>query len=536
MTLKNTIGRLFTGLVIYSALVTFYAFGVESVLATELPPDVIAYINKTFPGSNVRFDGVVELQDGGLYLPVIPVAYVDHDGPVRVSMTVPDKSLKPELIIFSNNLSLMKVITNERGEKTVLSGMQVPLKVKLGLLPQDLLVPEGLVVPSDMSSILGDLVIPSTSPKVPADIASQLKPKSNSELSDSSDGVNLEPLVPAGDVTPETRLPGMDTEKLFGLKDRMLYVSGITGNKIYVVDPQLSEVVDTIQVSALPMKAVLSKDKKLLYVICLAGNTIACVNIKTGEVENLIKVGLRPSCIDISPDGSKLFVTNSGSGNVSIINTELFEITNTISVQGLPDGIVSSKDNKSFYVFNRASGIVSKWDAINSEDRQFLFMIKNPCAIAINPDETKLFVTSRTQNNLLIYNLKDRKYDGVIEVGTKPIDIAVSLEGRYVYTLDAADDKISIVDSENQEVVGTIDLMTKGFPSSISIIPGTNMALITNVESDKITLVDLNTRKVLTTLTIGIKSKSLVIGPTKAEQIKAPKHPESNQEKPITIE
>jgi DNA-binding beta-propeller fold protein YncE len=191
----------------------------------------------------------------------------------------------------------------------------------------------------------------------------------------------------------------------------------------------------------------------------------------------------------------------------------------------MPEALVASNDNRSFYLINRSSGIISKWDGLNPENRQFLFVLKNPYAMALSPDETRLYVTSRTENSLMVYSITDKKYESVVNVGEKPVDVDISSDGRYVYTLDAGEDKISIINTETFEIENTIDLRTGGFPSTLTIIPGTHNALVTNAESDKLSLVDLESRQVLTDLPIGITSKSLTIGPgpkLQQEQVKEP--------------
>ena len=539
LNIKKLLVKFLVCLVIFSGVF----LGIQHANATELPPIIVEYLTKTYPGVNIRFDGLIELTDGTTYLPVIPVVYAEHDGSARVTMSIPEKNEKPDLIIFANNLSLLKVIKDEENEKTIMGGASVPLKVKLGLLPQDLVVPQGLVIPPDMGSILGDLVVPSSGSELtkmlsnelpvvpsskPEQSVTELTPESSTVIEEVKKPVQQvvttpsppQALTPAQNSTADSRLPGLTDDSLFGLSGRLLYIDNITGNYLYVVDPQLSKVVKSVKIASLPFNMILGNDLKTLYVICLAGNSVAAVNIKTNQVENIIKVGLRPADIAITPDGKKLFVTNSGSGDISVIDTSVFEIVNTVGVQGIPDGIVASNDNESFYTFNRASGIVSKWNSIDTEQRKFLFMVKNPYAMIVNPAETKLYVTSRTENNLMIYDLVESKYDGVVELGNKPLDLLVSEDGQVIYVLEAGEDKISYIDANTQEALGSIDLMSGGFPSSMVLLPNKKMVLVTNAESDKLTLVDLENKKVVTTIPIGITSKTLVIGPTLTEQLK----------------
>jgi YVTN family beta-propeller protein len=235
--------------------------------------------------------------------------------------------------------------------------------------------------------------------------------------------------------------------------------------------------------------------------------------MSTLQLENMIKVGLKPSGLAISQDGTKLYVANSGSGTVSIVNTDLFEVSSNVEIQGMPEEVIASSDNRSFYVFNKATGIISKWDSLSSDSKQFLFMIKNPYSMAITPDESKILVVSRTQNSLIIYNNIEKKYDSAVEVGAKPVSVVCAADGKTIYTLDAGDKRISIIDASTYKVVNTIELDPNSFPSSMTLIPNQNKVLVTDAGSENIIIVDVVEAKVVTTIPIGIKSKSVVIAP-----------------------
>jgi YVTN family beta-propeller protein len=540
LALKITSKKFFQHLLVLVSLLIFFNAAVYPTLATELPSDVEAYINKHYPGANIRFDGLIELSDKTVYIPVLPVSYPESSGDLRILTQIPQDSERPDLIVFSNNLSLLRVIEKETGEKTLISGPEVPLKVKLGLLPQDLIVPEYLIVPPDLRSIVGDLSIPSqqANPFNIQNDASETQQQeapvgdnsliaSESGLSNTEHGLQVRDDVIETDkdyVEPQN-VPSLDTSGAFGIGNRYLYVTSVGGNILYVVDPKNANVVDKIKVGALPYKTVLSPDGSRLYVICLAANAVGSIDTRTNRLENLIKVGLRPTDIAVSPDGSKVFVANSGSGTISVINTDLFEVITNVDVKGIPDGVLASSDNRSFYMYNKASGIISQWDALNPENRSFLFVLKNPSKMITDPEEKRLYIVSRTSNTLMVYNLNKKEYDGAANMGDKPVDLDLSEDGTKLYILEAGEDRLSVLDNQTFEVISEIKLNTGGFPSSFNILPGTNKALVTNAESDKLTLVDLQMNKVITTIPIGITSKSLTFGPLpQAQQSNASKN------------
>ena len=45
---------------------------INTVFATQIPSEVETYIKESFPQSTVRFDGLVTLPDGTIYLPLFP--------------------------------------------------------------------------------------------------------------------------------------------------------------------------------------------------------------------------------------------------------------------------------------------------------------------------------------------------------------------------------------------------------------------------------------------------------------------------------
>ena len=120
-----------------------------NAFAAKLPEEVQNYINKTVPGTDIRFDGVVILPDNTVYLPLFPSLFSDITK-LKVKESFPaNKELnqKPDIIIFNNDFVLMKVISDGNGHKTVLHQTIPPLQVRTGLLPQDMLVPSGLILP-----------------------------------------------------------------------------------------------------------------------------------------------------------------------------------------------------------------------------------------------------------------------------------------------------------------------------------------------------------------------------------------------------
>ena len=129
--------------------------------ATKIPDNVQKFVVKDFPNTTFRFDGVIILPDNTIYLPLLPAKIINPEK-LEIKQTYPTgKTLasKPNIVILNNDFVLLKVLTDTNGNKTIHKMANPPMELRTGLLPQDMLVPKGLIIPENMKSIVGNLEI-----------------------------------------------------------------------------------------------------------------------------------------------------------------------------------------------------------------------------------------------------------------------------------------------------------------------------------------------------------------------------------------
>ena len=121
----------------------------SSAFATKFPEEVRGYIEQNVPNAEIRFDGVIIFPSNTLYLPLYPSMFSDIKN-LSIKQTYPaglSLNQEPDIVIFNNDFVLMKVLTDREGNRSVLHLTEPPVEVRTALLPQDMLVPSGLIIP-----------------------------------------------------------------------------------------------------------------------------------------------------------------------------------------------------------------------------------------------------------------------------------------------------------------------------------------------------------------------------------------------------
>ena len=142
--------------ILLSVLMTM--FMAIAAIGAEVPQSVKDFVNKDFPETNFRFDGAIILPDNTMYLPLFP-AKTNDDTELEIKSSYPinmTMKQKPDMVILDNNFVLLKVI-NVNGKKTVINMKTPPEELQSGLLPQDILLPKGMVIPESLKGIIGNI-------------------------------------------------------------------------------------------------------------------------------------------------------------------------------------------------------------------------------------------------------------------------------------------------------------------------------------------------------------------------------------------
>lgn len=461
-----------------------------SAFAAKIPDNVKSLIKKDFAKADFRFDGLITMPDGTLYLPLFP-ALVKKPEKLLVASTIPANQTlaqEPDVVILNNDFALLKVLIDSKGRKTVLNIKDPPLEVKTGLLPQDLLVPSGLVIPDNIKGIMGNLQIGTAQD---AGIRTEAEPfLENKTVKTSKVEKNL-------------------VDKVVQLENKTMYIATCYSKNIQVVQGESSLPEYALSQTSIPIDMKATPDDKFLLVTSYGKTFVNVISLADERIIRQLDLTTQAEEIVVDKNKNIAYVSSSADSSIYIIDLYTMTLKQKIKVKGMCEKLSITEDgSKLFYVDGKTNDV---W--IIEPNNQFV--IKNignfPNVSKIAYAQGKIYITSRTKNRLAVIDYVTLGLIKEIDVASKPIDMLVYKDNLYV--LSAQSNVIQVLNTIDDEITQTIDLNTNGFSTQIYRIKNTDIALIMDTKANKYSVLDLDKNQVIKTNILDIPVSEIVVTP-----------------------
>ena len=112
-------------------------------------------------------------------------------------------------------------------------------------------------------------------------------------------------------------------------------------------------------------------------------------------------------------------------------------------------------------------------------------------------DIANIYVISRTQNELYVFDKLHGKLTKTIELDKKPTD-AIFYDNK-IFILCAKEGYLNIFDTTENKLISREQLSKEGFYSKMTLIPSDNNILITGINSKNFLLYSLEKKKLVKT-------------------------------------
>ncbi len=461
---------------------------VTSVFAAKLPTDVQVYLKKNISGIDIRFDGVIILPDGTLYLPLYPASFKKPDK-LEIAETYPSGvgiNAKPDVVIFNNDFVLLKVLTNANGKKTVKRFDKPPILVKTGVLPQDMLVPNGLIIPENLKGIIGNLDI-------------QLSPEQDIKVA-------AETFTSARVNEANKNRKYTNSSTVAQLKDKNLYMVTAYSKNISVVNGESLKADYALSQVATPIDAKLTKDGKFLLVTAYDSTLVNVISIADDRIIKQLDLTTQGGEIVMDYANNKAFITSPNASTIYVLDTSNMTLVQRIKINGMCEKLTLNGDYL-LYV-DKLSDNVWSMEIANNYTLKNLGNFPNVSKVIFN--NGIVYLSSRTKNRIAVLDYNTKQLLTEFETVEKPIDMLI--HNNSLYILGAKDNKIQVVSLEDCEPVGMINIGGDGFSTKFCLIPESNLVIVSDTKLSKYSIIDLNTNKVVKTNGTELPVNNIIVG------------------------
>ena len=465
-------------------LLAIFVLSGANVFAAKIPIEVKDYILQRVPQADIRFDGVIIFPDNTIYLPLYPALFSDVNK-IQIKESYPakqDLKQEPDVVIFNNDFVLMKVLSDGEGHRTVLHMPNPPLQVRTGLLPQDMLVPSGLIIPENIKGIIGNLKIDTK----------------NEDVIRIENSESYEFFLTDGE-------PNTPQSLISQLKNKILFVTTNYSKNIQVVEPAKAVPEYSLAQKSIPIDVEAVKNGKFLLVTTYDRPFIDVISVADSRFIKQINVPSNPEEILLDEVNNRAYVTSPSASTIFVIDLETMSLIQKIKINGYCEKLLL-KEDKLFYV-DKLKNEIWAIELKNQYELKDIGLFPNVSAIAFK--NSKIYLTSRTKSRIAVIDYSTLGLINEFTTVNKPIGMLQY--DKYLYVLGAQNNEIQKINTENDQVVDVISLGTNGFSSGFKVIDNSTLAIINDIKNNQYSIFDLAKGKVLKTYKMNVPIKSVII-------------------------
>lgn len=247
---------------------------------------------------------------------------------------------------------------------------------------------------------------------------------------------------------------------------------------------------------------------------------LAIVDPASGLVLGRVPTGDQPHELVVSTDGKYAFASNYGSGTgpghtISMIDLAAKKELRRIDVAPLsrPHGLDFAGGK--LYFTAEGSRAIARYDpAADKIDWQFETGQQTTHMVLVARDLKTIFTSNIGSDSVSrIVQGSDGKWtQTTIAVGKGPEGIDFSPDGREVWSAASRGGTIAVIDARTGTVTQTIDVGTKR-SNRIKLTPDAKFALISDIDTGEVVVVDAVARKVARRIAVGKQPEGVLIAP-----------------------
>ncbi len=257
-----------------------------------------------------------------------------------------------------------------------------------------------------------------------------------------------------------------------------------------------------------PLNTALSPDQKRLAVTN-NGQSKQTIQLFDVAGERLLSEIVIPKSwvgIRFSPNGKQVFASGGNDNRVMVYDVSGDKLTPTDSIvlgKAWPNrisvaGIELSRDGNTLYAVSKDDSALYVCNVQSKQVSQRIQLPKEAYTCLRAPAGDELYISLWGGSSVLVYDPKQGKITDRISTGDHPNDMIISKSGKYLFTANANDNSVSIIDLKTRKVVETLntalfpDSPAGSTPNGLALSPDQKTLLVANADNNCLAVFDVS--------------------------------------------
>jgi YVTN family beta-propeller protein len=224
-------------------------------------------------------------------------------------------------------------------------------------------------------------------------------------------------------------------------------------------------------------------------------------------VVGTIKVGNEPEGMAVAPDGRTLYVADQGSKVLSVVDTASHKVS-SVKLRDTPRFIATSRDGAtvfvSMYEKDKTGSGVAVIDAASRKVLRYLKTGVLPYALSVGPDG-RVWVPIHGEGRIEVY-APDQHQVAKIVVPPNPHAVGFSPDLQRAFSANHESNLVTVIDLRTDKVQTTIPVDEA--PHSLAVSPDGRMVVVADFGANRADLIDAVTMKRTGSYKVGLEPQS----------------------------
>lgn len=290
-----------------------------------------------------------------------------------------------------------------------------------------------------------------------------------------------------------------------------VYVPNSDAASVSVIDPTTMKVVDRFSVGVRPHHVTPSWDMTKLYVNNTEGNTLTEIDPATGRPTRNIPI-TDPYNLYFTPDGTKAIVVAERYMRLDFYDPRDWTFLKTVSIPwpGV-DHADFTADGRYFLASTEFSGQVVKVDTETMTLVSRVEVGSLPIDVKMSPDGKTLYVANQGRHGVSLVDPETMTETGFLRTGTGAHGLNVSRDATTLYVSNRMAGTISLIDFATQTVVDTWKV--GGSPDMIQVSADGTQLWTSNRFHGSVSVIDTRNGQVIATIPTGAGAHGVSLFP-----------------------